>query len=330
MGNTAIKHSRRRFLHLATIAAALPPVSRIAWAQAYPSRPVRWIVGFAAGTSADIFARLMGQWLSDRLGQRFVIENRPGAGGNIGTEAVVRAAPDGYTVLLATSANIWSAALYDNLNFNFIRDIAPIATIVRGLGVMDVNPSFPARTVAEFVAFARANPGQINMGSAGIGTPQHLYGELFKMLTGVDMLHVPYRGSPQALTGLFAGEIQVLFDTLSTSIEHIKAGRLRALAVTSAARSDLLPDVPTVGEFVPGYEATSWLGLGAPRNTPAEIVDILNTEINAGLVDPQLRARIEGVGYSGFASSTSEFSLFIGEDTAKWSKVIQTANVKAN
>jgi tripartite-type tricarboxylate transporter receptor subunit TctC len=219
----------------------------------------------------------MGRWLSDRLGQPFVIENRPGAGGNIGTEAVVRAAPDGYTLLLATSANIWSAALYDNLNFNFIRDIAPIATIIRGLGVMDVKPSFPARTVAEFIAFARANPGQINMGSAGI-----------------------------------------------------KAGRLRALAVTSAARSDLLPDVPTIGEFVPGYEATSWLGLGAPRNTPAEIIDILNTEINAGLVDPQLRARIEGVGYAGFASSASEFSLFIGEDTAKWSKVIQTANIRAN
>jgi tripartite-type tricarboxylate transporter receptor subunit TctC len=236
----------------------------------------------------------------------------------------------GYTLLLATSANIWSAALYDNLNFNFIRDITPIATIVRGLGVMDVNPSFPARTVAEFIAYARANPGQINMGSAGIGTPQHLYGELFKMLTGVNMLHVPYRGSPQALTGLFAGEIQVLFDTLSTSIEHIKAGRLRALAVTSAARSDPLPDVPTVGEFVPGYEATSWLGLGAPRNTPAEIVDILNKEINAGLVDPQLKARIEGVGYSGFASSVSEFTLFIAEDTEKWGKVIQTANIKAN
>jgi len=272
----------------------------------------------------------MGQWLSDRLSQPFVIENRPGAGGNIGTEAVVRASPDGHTLLLATSANIWSAALYDNLNFNFIRDITPIATIVRGLGVMDVNPSFPARTVAEFITYARANPGQINMGSAGIGTPQHLYGELFKMLTGVDMLHVPYRGSPQALTGLFAGEIQVLFDTLSTSIEHIKAGRLRALAVTSTARSDLLPDVPAVGEFVPGYEATSWLGLGAPRNTPAEIVDILNKEINAGLVDPQLKARIEGVGYSGFASSVSEFSRFIAEDTEKWGKVIRIANIKAN
>jgi tripartite-type tricarboxylate transporter receptor subunit TctC len=325
-----VKRSRRQFLHLAAGAAALPAASRIARAQSYPARPVRWMVGFGAGTSADIFARLIAQWLSERLDQPFVIENRPGAGGNIATETVVRAVPDGYTLLLATSANVWNATLYDNLNFNFIRDIVPIASTVRGLGVMEVNPSFPAKTVPEFIAYARANPGKINMGSAGIGTPQHLYGELFKMMTGVDMLHVPYRGSPQALTGLFAGEIQVLFDTLSTSLEHIRAGRLRALAVTSAARSDLLPDIPTVGEFAPGYEATSWQGLGAPKNTPIEIVDRLNKEVNAGLADPTLKARIESVGYSPFASSVAEFGKFIADDTQKWSKVIRTANIKAN
>lgn len=325
-----MKRSRRQFLHLAAGAAVLPTTSRTASAQTYPARPVRWIVGFGAGTSADIIARLMGQWLSERLGQSFVIENRPGAGGNIGTEAVVHADPDGYTLLLVTSANIWNAALYDNLNFNFIRDIVPIASIVRGLGVMEVNPSFPANSVTELIAHAKANPGKINMGSAGVGTPQHLYGELFKTMTGVNMLHVPYRGSPQALTALFAGEIQVLFDTLSTSIEHIRVGRLRALAVTSGMRSDLLPDIPTVGEFVPGYEATSWLGLGAPRNTPAEIVDKLNQEINAGLADPKLKLRIESLGYSAFASSAVELGRFIKKDTEKWSKVIREANMKAN
>jgi tripartite-type tricarboxylate transporter receptor subunit TctC len=325
-----MKRSRRQFLHLAAGAAALPATSRIARAQSYPARPVRWIVGFGAGSSADIFARMMGQWLSERLGQAFVIENRQGAGGNIATEAAVRADPDGYTLLLATSANIWNAALYDNLNFNFIRDIAPIATILRGLGVMDVSPSFPAKTVPEFIAYARANPGKINMGSSGVGTPQHLYGELFKMMTGVDMVHVPYRGSPQALTGLFAGEIQVLFDTLSTSLEHIRAGRLRARAVTSAARSDLLPEIPTMSEFAPGYEATSWLGLGAPKNTPTEIIDRLNKEVNAGLADPALKARMESVGYSTFASSVAEFGRFIADDTQKWGKVIRAANIKAN
>jgi tripartite-type tricarboxylate transporter receptor subunit TctC len=325
-----MKRSRRQFLHLAAGAAALPAASRIARAQSYPARPVRWIVGFGAGSSADIFARMMGQWLSERLGQAFVIENRQGAGGNIATEAAVRADPDGYTLLLATSANIWNAALYDNLNFNFIRDIAPIATILRGLGVMDVSPSFPAKTVPEFIAYARANPGKINMGSSGVGTPQHLYGELFKMMTGVDMVHVPYRGSPQALTGLFAGEIQVLFDTLSTSLEHIRAGRLRARAVTSAARSDLLPEIPTMSEFAPGYEATSWLGLGAPKNTPTEIIDRLNKEVNAGLADPALKARMESVGYSTFASSVAEFGRFIADDTQKWGKVIRAANIKAN
>ena len=325
-----MKRSRRQFLHLAAGAAALPTTSRTASAQTYPARPVRWIVGFGAGTSADIFARLMGQWLSERLGQSFVIENRPGAGGNIATEAVVHADPDGYTLLLVTSANIWNATLYDNLNFNFILDIVPIASIVQGLGVMEVNTSFPANSVTELIAHAKANPGKMNMGSAGVGTPQHLYGELFKTMAGVNMLHVPYRGSPQALTALFAGEIQVLFDTLSTSIEHIRVGRLRALAVTSGARSDLLPDIPTVGEFVPGYEATSWLGLGAPRNTPAEIVDKLNQEINAGLADPKLKLRIESLGYSAFANSAAELGRFIEKDTEKWSKLIRAVNIKAN
>ena len=324
-----MKQSRRQFLHLAAGIVALPAAWRMAAAQTYPARPVRWIVGFAAGSSPDIFARLMGRWLSERLGEPFIIENRVGAGGNIGTETVVRAAADGYTLLQVSSANAWNATLYDSLTFNFIHDIAPIASTVRGLGVMEVHPEFPARTVAEFVAYAKANPGRINMASSGIGTPQHLYGELFKIMTGIDMLHVPYRGSPQALTGLLSGEAQVMFDTLSTSIPHIRAGRLRALAVTSAARSDLLPDVPTVGELVPGYEATSWQGVGAHVNTPAAIVDKLNTEINAGLADPALKARIADLGYSAFASSPAEFGRFIAAETDKWGKVIRTAHIKA-
>jgi tripartite-type tricarboxylate transporter receptor subunit TctC len=311
-------------------AAALPAAPHIAHAETYPSRPIRWIVGFGAGSSADIFARLMGQWLSERLGQPFIIENRPGAGGNIGTETVVRATPDGYTLLLATAANIWNATLYDNLNFNFIRDIAPIAGIIHALGVMVVSPSFPAQTLGEFIAYAKANPGKINMASGGVGSPQHLYGELFMMLTGTNMLHVPYRGSPQAVTSLFAGETQVIFDTLSTSIENIRAGKLRALGVTSATRSELLPDVPAIGEVVPGYEATIWLGLGAPKGTSAEIVDRLNREVNAGLADPKLKAKIESLGYSPFVSSPAELGRFIAEDTEKWGKVIRTANIKAN
>jgi tripartite-type tricarboxylate transporter receptor subunit TctC len=311
-------------------AAALPAAPHIASAETYPSRPIRWIVGFGAGSSADIFARLMGQWLSERLGQPFVIENRPGAGGNIATETVVRANPDGHTLLLATSANIWNATLYDNLNFNFIRDIVPIAGIIHALGVMEVTPSFPAQTLAEFIAYAKANPGKINMASGGVGSPQHLYGELFMMLTGTNMLHVPYRGSPQAVTSLFAGETQVIFDTLSTSIENIRAGKLRALSVTSPARSELLPDVPAMGEVVPGYEATIWLGLGAPKDTSAEIVNRLNREVNAGLADPTLKAKLESLGYSPFVSSPIELARFIAEDTEKWGKVIRTANIKAN
>jgi tripartite-type tricarboxylate transporter receptor subunit TctC len=335
MGRIAITLPRRQFLRLALSAAALPAAPHIAnaetyKAETYPSRPVRWIVGFGAGSSADIFARLMGQWLSERLGQPFVIENRPGAGGNIATETVVRANPDGHTLLLATSANIWNATLYDNLNFNFIRDIAPIAGIIHALGVMEVNPSFPAQTLGEFIAYAKANPGKINMASGGVGSPQHLYGELFMMLTGTNMLHVPYRGSPQAITSLFADETQVIFDTLSTSIENIRAGKLRALAVTSPARSELLPDVPAMGEVVPGYEATIWLGLGAPKDTSVEIVDRLNKEVNAGLADPKLKAKIESLGYSPFVSSPAELRRLIADDTEKWGKVIRTANIKAN
>jgi tripartite-type tricarboxylate transporter receptor subunit TctC len=329
-GGIAIGLSRRQLLHLAAGAVGLPAAPRIARAQSWPARPVRWIVGFGAGTSADIFARLIAQFLSERLGQPFVIENRPGAGGNIATESVVRAAPDGYTLLLMTSANIWNATLYNNLSFNFIRDIVPIASIVRGLGVLEVSPSFPAKTVPEFIAYVKANPGKINMGSAGVGTPQHLYGTLFMMMTGVNMVHVPYRGSPQALTAMFAGEIQVIFDTLSTSIEHIRADKLRALAVTSATRSSLLPEIPTLSEFVPGYEATSWLGLGAPKDISVEIVDKLNQEINAGLADPALKARIDALGYSALINSPTEIARFVADDTEKWSKVIRTAGIKAN
>jgi tripartite-type tricarboxylate transporter receptor subunit TctC len=303
---------------------------RIARAETYPARPVRWLIGFSAGSSPDIFTRLMAQWLSQRLGQPFIVENRPGAGSNIGTEQIVRATPDGYTLLLTTSANVWNASLYDNLTFNFERDIVPVAGLVRGLGVMEVGPSFPAKSVPEFIAYAKANPGKIKMGSSGVGSPQHLYGELFKMMTGVNLVHVPYRGPPQSLTALFAGEIEVMFDTLSTSIEHVKAGRLRALAVTSAARSDLLPDVPTVGQFVPGYEATSWQGVGAPAGTPAGIIDTLNREINAGLADANLKARIEALGYSVFAGSAAALGNFVAEETDKWSKVIRAAGIKAN
>ena len=325
-----MKPSRRRFLRLAAGAAVLPTASRVARADNYPTRPIRWIVGFGAGTSVDIFARLIGQFLSERLGQPLVIENRPGAGGNIATEAVVRAAPDGYTLLDITSPNVWNATIYDNLSYNFIRDIAPIAGTVRGLGVMEVLPSFPAKTVPEFIEYAKANPGKISFASSGVGTPQHLYGELFKMMAGIEMTHVPYRGSPQSLTGLFGGETQVIFDTLATSIEHIKAGRLRALAVTSATRSEQLPDVPTVGEFLSGYEATTWQGLGAPKGTPVKIVERLSREASAAIADPTLKSRIENLGYATFPILTAELTGFIADDTGKWAKVIRAANIKAN
>jgi tripartite-type tricarboxylate transporter receptor subunit TctC len=323
-----MKLPRRQFLRLAAGAVALPAVSRSAKAEAYPTRPVHIVVGFPPGGGADIGARLTGQWLSERLGQPFVIENRVGASGNIGAEAVVRAPADGYTLLQVTMTNAWNATLYQNLSFNILHDIAPVASTIRGLGVMEVSPTFPAKTVPEFIAYAKANPGEINMVSGGVGTPQHLYGELFKMMTGVDLLHVPYRGTPAALTGLLAGDGQVMFDILSTSIEYIKTGKLRALALTSATRSDVLPDVPTIGEFVPGYEATSWQGIGARTNTPAEIVDRLNQEINAGLADPKLRARITDLGYMPFAGSPAEFGKLIAEDTEKWGRVIKSAGIK--
>src|SRR5438874_2123252 len=283
---------RRRFLRLAALAAATPAVSRIACAQSYPSRPVRLIIGFPPGGPSDIMARLLGQWLSERLGQPFVVENRPGAGGNISAEAVVRAPPDGYTLHLSASPNAINATLYDKLNFNFLRDIAPVGGITRVPNIMEVNPAVPARTVPEFIAYAKANAGKINMASGGNGTTQHLSGELFKMMTGVDMVHVPYRGETPALTDLVGGQVQVMFGVMASSIEHVRAGRLRALAVTTATRSDALPDAPTVRDFVAGYEASTWFGFGAPKDTPAEIVARLNREINAGLADARIKSRL--------------------------------------
>src|SRR6516165_3887388 len=291
-----MKLSRRRFLHLAASAAVLPAVSRIARAQAYPTRQVRIIAGFPPGGASDILARVVGQWLSERLNQAFIVENRPGAGGNIGTEAVVRARADGYTLLLVTNANAMNATLYEKLNFNFIRDIAPVASIMGAPFVMMVNPSHPAKTVPEFIAYAKANPGRISMASLDIGTATHMSGELFKMMTGVNMVQVPYRGDAPALTDLINGQVQVMFCNTVSSIEHIRAGRLRALAVTTATRLDALPDIPTIGEFVQGYEASGWWGLGAPKNTPIEIVVKLNREINAGLADPKMKARLADLG----------------------------------
>jgi tripartite-type tricarboxylate transporter receptor subunit TctC len=323
-----MKLPRRNFLYLATGAAALPGVSRFANAQSYPSRPVRIIVGFAAGGGVDIVARLIGQWLSERLGQSFVIENRPGAGTNIATEAVVRAAADGYTLLLVNTANAINVTLYDKLNFNFIRDVAPVAGIMVVPNVMVVHPSVPAKTVPEFIAYAKANLGKINMGSGGIGGPSHVAGELFKMMAGVDLVHVPYRGVAPALTDLLAGQVQVIFSTMTGSIEYIRAGTLRALAVTTAMRAEALPDIPTVGEFVPGYEASAWYGLGAPKNTPAEIVAKLNNEINAGLADPKLRARLADLGGTVLAGSPADFSKLMAEETDKWAKVIKSAGIK--
>jgi tripartite-type tricarboxylate transporter receptor subunit TctC len=319
---------RRRFLHLGAGAVALPVASRIAWAQAYPTRPVRIIVRFAPAGSTDIVARLMGQWLSERLGQQFVVENRPGAGTNIGTEAVVTAPADGYTLLLAGPANVISMALYDKLNFNFKRDIAPIASIMRFPFVMEVHPSLPAKTVPEFMAYTKANPGKVNMASAGTGSATHLTGELFKMMTGLNILHVPYRGSGPALIDLIGGQVQVMFDAVPASIDHIRSGRLRALAVTGAARSDVLPDVPTVGEFVPGYEASAWFGVGAPKNTPTEIIDKLNKEINVALTEPRIKARIADLGGTVFAGSPPDFSKLIAEETEKWAKVVKFSGAK--
>ena len=323
-----MKLPRRRFLYLATGAAALPAVSRIARAQTYPSRSVRVIVGQAPGSGSDIAARLIGQWLSDRLGQPFVVENRPGAGGNIATEAVVRASPDGHTILLVILANAINAALYEKLNFNFIRDIAPVAGIYRVPLVMEVNPSVPAKTIPEFIAYAKSNPGKTNMASAGIGSVQHVAGELFKFMTGVDMVHVPYRGSTPALTDLLAGQAQVMFDVTPSSTPHIKAGKLRALAVTTATRSEVLPETPIMDDFVPGYEASAWLGFGVPKDTPAAILGMLNREVNAALADHTIKARIADLGGTVLPGSPAEFGKLIADETEKWGKVVRFAGIK--
>ena len=320
---------RRQFLHLAAGAAAFSAWPRAAKAQAYPSRPVRIVLGSAAGGSPDIQARLIGQWLSERLGQPFIIENRPGGGTNIATEAVVRAPADGHTLLLVTAINTWNATLYEKLNFNFINDIAPVAGLNRQTFVMNVTPSLPAKTVPEFIAYAKANPGKINMASSGNASAGHVAGELFKMMTGVDMLHVPYRGTPAAQVALFSGEAHLMFDPIPSSIEHIKAGKLRALAVTLTTRSDALPELPTMSEFLPGYEAGGWQGIGVPKNTAAEIIDKLNREINAGLADPVLKARIVSLGASVFATSPAEFGKLIAADTEKWAKVVKFAGIKS-
>jgi tripartite-type tricarboxylate transporter receptor subunit TctC len=319
---------RRHFLHLAAAAATLPAVSRFAWAQAYPTRPVRWIVPFPPGGVTDITARLIGQWLSDRLGQPFVVENRPGAASNIGTEVVVRAPPDGYALLLVGLYNAINATLYDNLNFNFIRDIAPVARIVAVPLVMVVNPSVPAKTVPEFIAHAKANPGKLNMASPGNGTPPHVAGELFKMVAGVNMLHVPYRGSASAMTDLLGGQVQVMFDAVPTSIEHIRAGKLRPLAVTTASRPDVLPDIPPMNDTLPGYEASGWLGVGGPKNVPAEVINRLNSEINAGLADPKVKMRLADLGATVLPGSPAEFGRFIADETEKWGKVVKLAGIK--
>jgi tripartite-type tricarboxylate transporter receptor subunit TctC len=323
-----MKLPRRRFLHLAVGAAALPALSRVAWAQTYPTRPVRWIVGYPPAGASDIAARLIGQWLSDRLGQPFVIENRPGASGNIGTEAVVNAPPDGYTLLLVNAGNAINATLYDKLKYNLIRDIAPVAGIIGVPLVMQVNPSVPVKTVPEFIAYAKANPAKLNMASAGNGTPQHVSGELFKMMAGVNMTHVPYRGSAPALTDLLGGQVQIVFDTTLASIEYIRAGRLRPLAVTTATRLEALPEIPTVNDFLPGYEASGWYGVGAPKNTPTEIIDKLNKEINAALANPKMKAQLADLGGIVLALSPAEFGKLIADETEKWGKVIRAANIK--
>jgi len=319
---------RRQFLQLAAGAAALPAFPHVARAQAYPTRPVRIIVGFPAGGATDILARLTGQWLSDRLGQQFIVENRAGAGGNIGTEAVVKAPPDGYTLLQIATPNGLNAALYPNLSFDFVRDIAPIIGIMRTSYAIVVHPSVPAATVPEFIAYAKANPGKINMASAGNGTPQHIFGEIFKMMAGVDLTHVPYRGGAPATTDLLGGQVQVIFSPLPESIEHIKAGKLRPLAVTTATRLDVLPNTPAVQEFLPVYEGTGWLGLGAPRNTPAEIIDRLNKEMTAGLADPKIIARISELGGTVLGGSPAVFGKIIADDVENWVKVIKFANIK--
>jgi tripartite-type tricarboxylate transporter receptor subunit TctC len=319
---------RRRLIQLAAGAAALPALARIAKAQTYPNRPVRIIVGYSAGGVSDILARLIGQRLSERLGQPFIIENRPGAGSNIGTEVVVRAPADGYTLLLVGVANAINVTLYNNLNFNFIRDIAPVAIIERAPLVMEINPSVPVNTVAEFIAYAKVNPGRINMASAGTGGATHVAGELFKMMAGVNLVHVPYHGSSPALSDLLAGQVHVMFDNMASSIALIRAGRLRPLAVTTPARSETLPDVPSISDFVPGYAASGWNGIAAPKNCPAEIVAALNTEVNAALADPKIKAKLADLGGTTLPASSVEFGKFIAEDTEKWAKVVTFAGIK--
>jgi tripartite-type tricarboxylate transporter receptor subunit TctC len=323
-----VKRDRRNFLLAGAL--ALPSLTGMARAQGYPTRPVRLIVGFAAGGPSDISARLIGQWLSERLGQTFVVENRPGAAGNLATESVVRAAPDGYTLLETTSTNAWNTTLYSNLSFDFMRDIAPVAGVCRYAGVIVVNPLLPVATVPELIAYAKANPGRLAMGSGGAGTPSHLYGELFKKLAGIDLLHVPFRGGGPAVLALLAGQVQIFFGTVSVSIDHVRSGRLRALAVTARTRMDVLPDVPPVGDFLPGYEASGWEGIGAPKDTPVEIIETLNREINAAMADAGFRSRLANLGVEGFASSPGELASFIAEYTGKWSKVIQAAGIKAD
>jgi len=325
---STLDFSRRQFLHLVAGAAVLPLLSRSARGRTYPSRPVRIIVGFPPGGAADITARLMGQWLSERLGQRFVIENRPGAGTNIATEAVARAPADGYTLLLVSVANTVNATLYARLNFDFIRDIAPVAGLIRGPLVMELHPSVPANTIDEFIAYARANPGKINVASAGNGTPGHMASELFQLMTDLDLLDVPYRGGAPALTDLLAGQVQVIFDNLPTSLAYIKAGKVRPLGVTTATRSDALPNLPTVSEFVPGYDVSSWFGIGLPRNTPTEIVNQLNMEIHAGLAAPKMKVRIAKMSSVALPLTPAEFGNLIVEETEKWAKVIRSANIK--
>jgi tripartite-type tricarboxylate transporter receptor subunit TctC len=325
-----MKLPRRQFVHLAAGAAALPAVARVAWAQAYPSRLVRLIVPFGPAGGTDITARLIGQWLSERLGQQFVIENRPGAGGNIGTEAVVRAAPDGYTLGVFGAPSAINATLYDKLNFNFVRDIAPVAPIVRFPYIMVVNPSVPAKTLPEFIAYAKANPGKINMASPGSGSTPHVNGELFKVMTGTNMVHVTYRSAAAVMTDLLSGQVQLYFGTTASLLEYVRTGKLRALAVTIERRLDALPDVPTVAEFVPGYEASNWYGIGAPRNTPVEVIEKLNKETNAGLADPKLKARLADLGGTPLLGSPADFGKLIAEETEKWGKVVKFSGAKAD
>ena len=322
------KLDRRAFLHLTAGAAMLPALPRSSWAQAYPSRPVRWIVGYAPGGTTDILARLIGQYLAEKLGQPFVIENRTGAASNIASEAVVNAPPDGHTLLLINPANAINATLYEKLNFNFLRDIVPVAGLIRVPNVMAVNPALPTSSVPEFIAYARANPGKVSFGSGGAGTSVHMSGELFKMLAGIDMVHVPYRGAAPAVMDLIAGHVQVVFDNLPGSIEHVRAGKLRALAVTTKTRSDALPDVPTLSEIVPGYEASAWFGLGTPKGTSPQIIDRLNIAVNAALIDPKVNGKLAELGGTPMQMTTAEFTKHVSDETEKWGKVVKFANVK--